>query len=154
MKNLTISRFVGFVALSASVTCAAPTAPELIDVPSNMESITLTVGSVRPVGNPPEPPTVTFEGVAGGIRFGVTRSWLCAMVATAGYRVQSTGVSTMTIVASVGAHPAALCAAVVAEQDYSGTVPATPSRTYEVRFYEQVGDGKARLLRTKLITAR
>lgn len=152
MKH-SITRAALIAVMAAGAACAEPTAA-FIDVPDDLLPVSLVTGEVRTVASAPEPPRVTLEAVSNGLRFKVTRSWLCAMIGSAGYQIQSVGASTMTIVASVSPNPAALCAAVVGEQDYSGTVPATSGRTYTVRFYEQVGDGRARLLRTESVTAQ
>ena len=151
MKSVSLRVAIGAMVI---VGCGQPAAPEIIDIPDDLVPVTLVQGDVRAVNRAPEPPRVTLDAVSGGVRFQVTRAWLCAMLGSAGYRVESVGSSTMTIVASVSANPAALCAAMVGEQDYSGTVPATPGRSYDVRFYEQVADGPARLLATRRVIAQ
>jgi len=117
---------------------------EPLTAPSTSEILPVSVQTRSP--NTGEiVPTVRISGGMEYVAVSVTRQAMCATIVSAG--VSRRG-DELSVVARVGANPAALCAmgSSTFVVDYGGIINSVNPGTYRVRVFEAVADGEPKLI--------
>jgi hypothetical protein len=132
-------RLLVAVGLLSQASCS-----DSLTAPRTSEILPVSVQTRSPVSGEIVP-TVRISGGMGYVAVSVTTTGTCATLVSAGV---SRGFDKLTVVAHVGANPAALCAAVIQPlvADYNGIINAVAPGTYRVRVFEGFADGAPKLI--------
>ena len=117
--------------------CREPTAPDAT------EPLVVAV-SHRLLTQEDQLPSVRVTAGPGQVSIAIARPSLCATLVEAHVARASRDLALVTRVAG---NPGALCTAIPAVVDYGVTIQNVAARSWTVRVFEAVGDGKPRFLR-------